>query len=71
MGRRSMSITATKNSKALSTLEYVIFFIVLAAVAIAMATYFKRSVQGRYRQTGDLFGGGEQRDTAPTTVSGN
>ena len=71
MERRSVSITATRGSKAQSTLEYTVLIIVLIAVAIAMVTYFKRSLQGRYRQTGDVIGGGEQRASRPSTVGGD
>jgi Flp pilus assembly pilin Flp len=46
--------------KAQSILEYVAVIGIIAAVLIVMGVYYKRAVQGRYRQAGDVFGGGEQ-----------
>ena len=44
-------------------IEYVAIIIVLIGVFIAMGTYYKRSLQGRYRQAGDALGAGAQYHT--------
>ncbi|MFA5096537.1 MAG: hypothetical protein WC478_04260 [Candidatus Omnitrophota bacterium] len=46
--------------KAQSIIEYMAVIIVIIAVFIAMASYYKRGLQARYRQAGDVLGGGEQ-----------
>ncbi|MFA5437316.1 MAG: hypothetical protein WC293_01930 [Candidatus Omnitrophota bacterium] len=43
-----------------SIVEYVVIIIMVIAVFVVIGAYFKRSLQGRYRQTGDILGGGEQ-----------
>jgi len=48
------------SSKAQSIIEYVAIIMVIIAVFIAMGAYYKRSLQARYRQAGDVLGGGEQ-----------
>ena len=55
--------------KAQSIIEYVAVIIVIIAVFIVMGTYYKRSLQARYRQAGDVLGGGEQY-TSPSTQTG-
>lgn len=47
-------------NKAQSILEYVAIVLVIIGVFIFMGAYYKRSLQGRYRQAGDVLGGGEQ-----------
>ena len=54
--------------KAHSILEYVAIVIVVIAVFIAMGAYYKRGLQAKYRQAGDVLGGGEQY-TPPSAVS--
>ena len=46
--------------KSQSTIEYVAVIIVIISVFIAMGVYYKRGVQARFRQAGDVLGGGEQ-----------
>lgn len=46
--------------KAQSIIEYIAIIMVVIAVFIAMGAYYKRSLQARYRQAGDVLGGGEQ-----------
>ena len=46
--------------KAQSTVEYVAVILVIIAVCMAAGVYYQRSLQGKYRQTGDFLGGGEQ-----------
>lgn len=45
--------------KAQSTIEYLAVILVIAA-CIAIGYYYQRSLQGKYRQTGDFLSGGEQ-----------
>ncbi len=46
--------------KAQSIIEYLGILILVVAVFIAAGAYYRRSLQGKYRQTGDVLGGGEQ-----------
>lgn len=46
--------------KAQSVIEYIVIIIVIVAVFIAMGAYYKRGLQAKYRQAGDVLGGGEQ-----------
>lgn len=48
------------NNKAQSFLEYTVVILVIIGILIFMGGYYKRSLQGRYRQAGDVLGGGEQ-----------
>jgi len=48
------------NKKAQTIIEYVAIILVVISVFMAMGAYYKRSLQGRYRQAGDVLGGGEQ-----------
>jgi Flp pilus assembly pilin Flp len=48
-----------------SLLEYALMIVVLLAVIIAMNVYFKRGLQGRWKQTTDQIG--EQFTTRPGT----
>lgn len=43
-----------------SFVEYVAMILVVIAVCAVAGIYYQRSVQGKYRQTGDSLGGGEQ-----------
>jgi len=43
-----------------SIVEYVVIIIMVIGVFIVIGAYYKRSLQGRYRQAGDILGGGEQ-----------
>ena len=49
-------------------LEYAVIIAVVAAVLIAMFVYTKNTVQGQYRQAGDVFGGGRQYEPGVTQV---
>ena len=51
--------------KAQSIIEYVVIVAVVACAILAMGFYFKRSLQGKYRQAGDVLGGGEQYTYVP------
>jgi hypothetical protein len=46
--------------KAQSIVEYVAVILVIIGVFMAMGAYYKRGLQGRYRQAGDVLGGGMQ-----------
>ncbi|MCK9432238.1 MAG: hypothetical protein M0R00_04705 [Candidatus Omnitrophica bacterium] len=54
-----MSAGRLKN-KSQSIVEYLGILIVAIAVFIAAGAYYQRSLQGKYRQSGDTLGGGEQ-----------
>jgi hypothetical protein len=47
-------------SKAQSTVEYVAVIIMFIAAFIAIGKYYQRSLQGKFRQAGDVVGAGEQ-----------
>jgi hypothetical protein len=51
---------AKPGPKSQSLLEYVAIILVIVAVCAVMGIYYQRSIQGKYRQTGDFLGGGEQ-----------
>ncbi len=46
--------------RAQSTIEYVAVILVIIGVFIVAGIYYQRSLQGKYRQTADSLGGGEQ-----------
>jgi len=46
--------------KAQSIVEYIAVILVIIGVCVAAGIYYQRSLQGKYRQTGDFLGGGEQ-----------
>lgn len=46
--------------RAQSIIEYAAVIIVIIAVFIAMTAYYKRSLQGRYREAGDALSAGGQ-----------
>jgi hypothetical protein len=48
------------NPKAQSIVEYVAVILLVIGVLIVVGVYFKRSLQGKYKESGDVFGGGEQ-----------
>ena len=41
--------------RAQSTLEYVVVIIIVLGVFIVAGAYYKRALQGRYRQAGDAL----------------
>jgi len=43
-----------------SLVEYIAAILVIVAVLIAAGVYYQRSLQGKYRQSVDTLGGGEQ-----------
>jgi len=49
-----------KFSNAQSILEYAVTVIIVIAVFMSIGVYYKRSLQGKYRQAGDALGGGSQ-----------
>lgn len=46
--------------KAQSIVEYIAVILVILVVCIVAGVYYQRSLQGKYRQTGDSLSGGEQ-----------
>jgi len=53
-----LSSKNTKNSYA--TLEYAVLIGILVAALVAMSTYTRRALSGRWREVGDTFGFGRQ-----------
>jgi len=47
-------------NKAQSVIEYVAVIVIVISVFIAIGAYYKRGLQARFRQAGDVLGGGEQ-----------
>ncbi len=47
-----------RDNSAQSILEYLVAVILVVAVFMAMGAYYKKSLQGKYRQAGDVLGGG-------------
>ncbi len=47
---------------------YAILIAILSLALIVMFNYIKRSVQGKYREAGDAFGGGAQYETGVSTT---
>ena len=54
------------NKQAQAVLMYVVLTAIIVAALMAMRTYFARSVQEKFRQAGDVFGGGEQYEPGVT-----
>ncbi|MFA5311075.1 MAG: hypothetical protein WC355_02045 [Candidatus Omnitrophota bacterium] len=52
-------------NRAQAILEYAVVVITVIAVFIAIGAYYKRSLQGRYRQAADVLGAGEQYTPQP------
>ena len=48
--------------KTQTMIGYTMLFAALVAAIIMLSTYFRNSVGGRWRDTGDVFGGGEVYD---------
>jgi len=55
-----------KINKAQSVLEYTILIVIVVAALLAMRIYMLRAVQEKYRQSGDVFGEGEQYERGVT-----
>jgi Flp pilus assembly pilin Flp len=56
------------NRKAQTILEYAVVAAVVVAALLAMQSYIKRAIQGKYREAADVFGGGEQYEYEVTQV---
>lgn len=59
-----------RNKKAQTLLEYFILLGFAVAVLVGMRLFMTRSLQEKYRQTGDVFGRGEQYKKGATWVTG-
>lgn len=62
------------NKKAQSLIEYSALLAILVAALLAMFTYLRFSLQGRIRESADVFGRGEQYEPGITQcydASGN
>lgn len=57
------------NRKAQSFITYAFLIAVLVAALIAMTGIIRNAIQGKFRQTADTFGQGEQFEPGVTTTS--
>ena len=48
------------NLKGFAAIEYIIMILVILAALIGMADFIRRSLSGKYRETGNAFGYGRQ-----------
>ncbi|MDD5477967.1 MAG: hypothetical protein PHG87_07235 [Candidatus Omnitrophica bacterium] len=48
--------------KGMSVVEYSLLIAIVIAGLLAMQVYVKRAVNGRWKETGDVFGFGRQTD---------
>lgn|GEM_PF-1830356 len=51
-------------------MEYAVLFALVAAALVGMRVFFTRAVQEKFRQSADVFGGGEQYSPGRTSTSG-
>lgn len=58
-----------RNKNAQSFIEYAILIILVVGALLAMRAYMVRTVQDKYRQTGDVFGEGEQYEKGVTVTT--
>lgn len=58
-----------RKNRAQSFSEYAVLIGVVVAALIGMHIYLGRIVQGKFRQAGDVFGGGEQYEIGLTQVT--
>jgi len=56
------------NKKSQSFVMYAALIAILSVALIAMFSYVKRSIQGKYRDAGDAFGGGAQYEIGVSTT---
>lgn len=49
-----------KDKRASSIVDYVLVFFVVMAVIVSMGAYIKRTLMGKYKETGDAFSHGRQ-----------
>ena len=55
--------------KTQSTIVYVMLIVLVVGSLLMIALYLKRSVQGSYHQSADVFGGGAQYQPGRTTIN--
>jgi len=58
-----------KNKKAQTFVAYAALIAIIVAALIVIGRYLSRSLQGKYRDSGDVFGGGTQYEPGVTTVT--
>jgi len=58
-------ICGLRKKRAIFTIEYVILIALIVAALLAMQFYVRRAICGRFRSTGDGFGGGRQYEPGP------
>lgn len=57
------------SNKAQTILVYAALIMIVALALAAMSKYLARSVQGKYRESADVFGGGSQYAPGVTTIT--
>lgn len=55
-----------KNKKAQSYLVYAVLIAIMVGALIIISRYLARSMQGKYRDTADVYGGGAQYEPGVT-----
>lgn len=58
-----------KSRKVQSILEYVVMFLVAITAMCIISHYVRNSLSGKFRETADVFGGGEVYAPGDTTVT--
>ncbi len=56
-----------KHSKSQSVLAYTALIGLVTAALVILSVYLRRSIQGRYRQSADVFGQGAQYEPGSTS----
>ncbi|MBM3243644.1 MAG: hypothetical protein FJZ12_02250 [Candidatus Omnitrophica bacterium] len=52
-------------NKGVSTLEYIAIIMIICSALVAMSLYYRRALQGKYRQAADVLGLQEQYTPPP------
>jgi uncharacterized protein (UPF0333 family) len=60
-----------KSQRASFTIEYGALIVIIVLALLAMQFYLKRSMFGKLRSTGDMFGQGKQYEPGVTVVTEN
>ncbi len=57
-----------RNNRAQMSILYAVLIALLTLAMVAMSRYLMRSVQGKYRDTADVFGSGTQYEPKVTST---
>jgi Flp pilus assembly pilin Flp len=60
-----------RNNKAQTFILYAALIAMVALAMVAMSKYLRRSLQGKYRDAADVFGGGTQYEPGATSIIHN